>query len=390
LLAAAAHSFFVFFFFFFFYIPPSSPTQTGGPGATYAILMHGGPATPFLTPHVPFLTALSAGLAHPLLTLYPHQRGSGLSSRIPWHVPNVKSTSSTDASLAAPRAAPAYREYGQLAGRVEAALGIRAQLRDIERLCAAAVPSRRAVLIGHSFGGFLASLLAAERPDLPAALVLLCPAACLVTDPKEDLFRNVEDGLRRRAASGGSPDGILARYAAWKAAYLDFSPRLFTRGERELAALHAQFYEFWLEAFANDDGGKKAPASADDSGSGSSSSSNQNGDVRGSGAKAATAGGRLDPALCGGWAMSAQYMSMGAVRDFRAALRAVTCPVLIVHGARDVQSVAVSKGYQASFGGPVDLRVIENTGHFPMDETPEELAEIIAEFLARHGLDQQH
>jgi pimeloyl-ACP methyl ester carboxylesterase len=61
----------------------------------------------------------------------------------------------------------------------------------------------------------------------------------------------------------------------------------------------------------------------------------------------------------------------------------VQTPTLIVWGAQD-QMIPVECGqlYQHAIGHAT-LRLIEQCGHWPQFERPQELAQIISEFLAR-------
>ncbi len=62
--------------------------------------------------------------------------------------------------------------------KLEAKLGIGAQLKDIERI-RNILGEEQLTLVGHSFGGYLASLYAAEFPDHVKKLVLISPAEIL-------------------------------------------------------------------------------------------------------------------------------------------------------------------------------------------------------------------
>ena len=83
-------------------------------------------------------------------------------------------------------------------------LGLGAQIADIERI-RQILGDDKLILIGHSWGGFLASLYAAEFPEHVEALILVSPANTLVMpqpDADSDLFASVrarlpEDQLRR-------------------------------------------------------------------------------------------------------------------------------------------------------------------------------------------------
>lgn len=75
----------------------------------------------------------------------------------------------------------------------------------------------------------------------------------------------------------------------------------------------------------------------------------------------------------------AQYLSMGREHDYRSALEAITAPVLVVHGADDLQTEAVSHGYVASVAH--GQLAILTTGRFPFFDQPEAFASLLVRFL---------
>ena len=67
--------------------------------------------------------------------------------------------------------------------------------------------------------------------------------------------------------------------------------------------------------------------------------------------------------------------------DYRAALKAVTAPVLVVHGAGDLQPETASRMYAEVFPN-ARFEVIANATHFPFEEQPTAFETIVGEFLA--------
>lgn len=78
--------------------------------------------------------------------------------------------------------------------------------------------------------------------------------------------------------------------------------------------------------------------------------------------------------------VQAMYFSMGQQHDYRAALETVDAPVLVVHGAGDLQPEAASRQYAEAFPN-ARFRVIENATHFPFYEQPAQFAARVGEFL---------
>ena len=271
------------------------------------LYVHGGPGIPETTA-APGLD-LGGYRVH-----YYDQRGTGQSS---WLFEGAVSSSM-------------FKNMQALVGT----LGIAQQVADIERI-RRILGDERLILVGHSYGGFLASLYAAEFPDRVEGLILIAPANLLeFPSPERDLFDTVRDRL---------PESDRERYDAWLAEHLDMGS-VFKKSTAELRAIDGAFLPFFEKA--------AGPMPSDVA---------------------------FD---MGVWHVRAQYFSMGKRHDWRPSLASYSGPALIVHGGNDLQSLDVSESYAASFGGPTDVRTIAEAGHFPHYTHPAEVAEIIARFLA--------
>ena len=278
------------------------------------LVLHGGPGVP-TNAAWPGLERLGARYR----SHYFDQRGCGTSSR--------------------PYDRFASRNYYENMLTVERKLGLGALIADVERI-RRITGDDKAIVVGHSFGGLLAALYAAEFPDHVAALVLIDPASVLkMPAPGGDLFTQVRDRL---------PAGSRADYDGWLKGYLDFG-RIFDKSESGLVAEQIQFFEYYRAAF-----GAALPPMAEN-----------------------TTG-------IGGWGGRAAYFSLGRRHDWTGALRTVTAPVLVVHGSRDMQPEASSRLYAESFPN-AQFRVIEGASHFPQIEKPDEFAKVVGEFLRAHG-----
>jgi proline iminopeptidase len=219
-------------------------------------------------------------------------------------------------------------------GTLERTLGLGAQIADIERI-RQILGQEKLVLVGHSWGGFLAALYAAEFPQNVEALILVAPANVLVMpqpDQGSDLFASVRANL---------PDDQLAAYDAFMDTYMDFNS-LFEKSEDDLVEMQAQFGEYYAQtqeaAFPQQ--------------------------------------GRP-----GGWMAWAQYLSMGQRHDYRAPLAQVQAPVLVIHGADDLQSESASRMYVEAFPN-AEFAVIQGASHFPFEEQPDRFAQVVSTFLA--------
>jgi proline iminopeptidase len=83
----------------------------------------------------------------------------------------------------------------------------------------------------------------------------------------------------------------------------------------------------------------------------------------------------------GGWMVWAGYVSMGQRHDYRPALREVDVPVLVIHGAEDLQSEAASRLYVDAFPN-AEFAVIEHASHSSFEDQPDQFAAIVKTFLA--------
>ena len=270
------------------------------------LIIHGGPGSPYAT-----TWAGVEGLTDDYTFHFYHQRGSGRSSR---------PIDTFDGG-----------NFLQNVTTLDQTLGIGAQLADIERI-RQLLGDEQLIIIGHSYGGFLASLYAAEFPEHVAGLVLLVPADLLLFPQQGPGFYD-EIGNRL-------PAEMKAEYEAYSARFLDFST-LFEKSEDDLVALNEEMQPYFQTAL-----GREIPQFE-----------------RG-----------------GGWMPFAQFMSMGRRHDYRDALTTVQAPVLVIHGADDLLSERVSRSYAELFPNG-SLTVIDDATHFPFDEQPEQFGKHVGQFL---------
>ena len=277
-----------------------------GKGRT-ALVIHGGPGRPHLKPWA----GLEA-LTNSYRFIYYDQRGCGQSTR---PIDRLES--------------PNYYQNVLL---LDKTLGLGAQIADIERIrriCG----EEKLILIGHSFGGFLAALYAAEFPEHVAAMVLVAPADVLVA-PSESggLFNEVKTRL---------PKDQLGEYDGWLKRYFDFGT-IFSKSEADLVALNDEFGRYY---------------------------------------RMVTSTAFPEQGRVGGWVGHAMYFSMGQKHDYCQALKNVSSPVLVIHGAKDLQSEEASRTYVKAFPN-AKFRIIDNAEHFPFHTQPAEFAAVVAEFLS--------
>ena len=279
------------------------------------LVVHGGPGYPIRGP----LAGLEP-LAADLKFYFYDQRGCGKSTR--------------------PFDRFGSKNYFANMKELDRTLGIGAQVADIERI-RRILGRDRLVLMGHSFGGFLAAMYAAEFPEHVDALVLVAPAGVLVLPDKAGGFF---DEIRRRL-----PAGQRAECDRFLKDYLDFGS-IFTRSEEELAGMNRRIGQYFLVAAG------RAGEVQDD-----------------------------PPADNGGWMVQAMYISMGRRHDYRPALRRVRAPALVIHGEGDVIAERISRMYADCLpAGRLYVMKGGQTrgGHAPFRDDPETFAAAVREFLA--------
>jgi proline iminopeptidase len=281
------------------------------------LVIHGGPGMPFSQP--------ISGLA-PLVDEYRFhyydQRGCGESTRPLDRFPSSNM----------------YENMQSL----DRTLGLGAQIADVERI-RQILGEEKLILVGHSWGGFLASLYAAEFPAHIDALILVSPANTLVMPQPEgdsDLFASVRAEL---------PRDQQAEFDAFMDEYMDFN-NLFEKSETDLVAMNEKFGEYYMSIMDVESEAEQTDLP--------------------------------EQGHPGGWMVWAQYVSMGQRHDYRSALADVNVPVLVIHGADDLQSEATSRMYAEALPN-AEFVVIQGASHFSFEEQPEQFAQIVTEFLSR-------
>lgn len=223
--------------------------------------------------------------------------------------------------------------------QLEQKLGLSAQIADIERI-RRIQGEERLIIVGHSFGAFIATLYAAEFPERVKAMVLIAPADVLVfPQTRAGLFEEIKNTL---------PDSLKEEYRVYLESYFDFES-LFEKDEAYLVEMNAGFAKYYL-------------ASAQ---------------ARGYDLP------NIKQARMGGWMVQAIYFSMGQKHDYREALSSITAPVLVIHGNQDMQSADVAKEYTELISNS-EFKEIEGAGHFPFYEQPYEFAEVVRVFLRKY------
>jgi proline iminopeptidase len=215
---------------------------------------------------------------------------------------------------------------------LDKALGLGAQIADIERI-RRILGVEKITLIGHSFGGFIAALYATEFPERVEKLVLISPADMLVI-PQENggLFPLVRERL---------PEPERTEFDAFLKDYLSFQ-NMFSKSEADLIAMNNRLGEYYLQAY---------PGAV-----------------------------QIGQGRPGGWMVWGIYLSLGQHHDYRNVMKSTAFPVLILHGAEDLQTEATSRLYIGIYP-EARFEVIPGASHFSFEENAQAFARAVKEFL---------
>lgn len=281
------------------------------------LVVHGGPGFP------PTDTWPAAdALADRYRFIYYHQRGSGLSDR---PIDRFASTG--------------WRNNLPL---LTDALGIQAQIADIEHL-RAAIGVERITLVGHSYGGFIASLYAAEFPGRVERLVLIAPASVVrMPNDETNLFSRIAEAL---------PPNQLPAFDAWLERSFDYR-RLWQQTESELSETNNGLAPFFYHAISHA--------------------------AQATGVEPWGQPTDYDPALTGGWIQPAIYLSLGRRYDLRPALAAIQAETHVFVGDSDLASGPESVADYVETIPDARLTVLRGAGHSPQYDARQFAAQLAA------------
>lgn len=251
---------------------------------------------------------------------YYHQRGSGFSTR-----PADRFESSN------------YYKNMQI---LLSQLSIEQQVADVERI-RRILNVEKLNLIGHSFGGFIASLYAMEFPGQVNKLILISPANMLKM-PQEggrDLFSLIENNLEASE---------LQEYREFMKDYFDYG-KIFEKTESVLTAMNNKIGYYYMKALQNEGKIDTIP--------------------------------EVGEGYDNGWMTHAIYLSLGRKYDIREELKRISAPVLLIHGEKDmVMDESSMRTYSDYLKDPVTV-TIPGAGHHSFDEQPEIFSEAVGQFL---------
>ena len=252
---------------------------------------------------------------------YYHQRGAGKSTR-----PIDRLTES----------------YPKNVAKLDLTLGLAAQIADIERV-RRILGEEKLLLIGHSFGGFVASMYASEFPERVEKLVLVAPADVLTAPDKENSIFDLPKKI--------ITDKELEEYNKLVSEYFDFR-NIFSKSDSDLVELNQQVGKYLLRGFGYD----------------------YDTSILEKGPKP------------GGWSTFAAFFGIGTSPNFTKVVENITAPTLILHGAGDLASLRGSRMYEKFIPNTrfVLLSCSDTSAvysHFIFDDCPTEFADAVREFF---------
>ena len=283
-------------------------------GGRPVLLIHGGPAVPFHEVW-PGLDRIEGFQFH-----YYHQRGAGKST-IPFQEFESKNYLANMKSL-------------------EERLGLKKKLEDIEKI-RRILGEDKLIIIGHSFGGFLAALYAIEFPANVEKLILVEPADMLRFPPVHGGMNQIQTWLNEEQNS---------EYETFLKEYFNYGT-FFKKTEEELARLNGQYGTFYFQAMNN-----RYP-------------------------QLGTLPSEIESVEgIGGFSTHAVYFSLGRKYDYREKIQEISVPVLILHGKLDLYGPEASLEW-AELLPNAEYNVFRDSSHFPFAEEPEEFRMIVEAFL---------
>lgn len=275
------------------------------------LIIHGGPGMPYSEPW-PGLEEVEG-----YEFIYYDQRGCGQSTR--------------------PIDTFETSNYYENTKTLETSLGLTAQIGDIERI-RRILNEDKLILIGHSYGGFLASLYAAEFPEQVEKLILVAPAP-LIKMPMaaESLFDSIERKL---------PESEKNNYELFIKRYFDYK-NIFKNSDEDLVSLNNELGKYYMMALEDEQ--VSLPVNG----------------------------------KSGGWMIQALYLSAGQKYDYTEAISEAQVPTLIVHSGNDmVQTKEASEVYLNVFPHS-EFVTIEDAGHMSFYDQPEIFAKHLKAFLSK-------
>lgn len=289
-------------------------TGTGSP----LLFIHGGPGIP---------TRSQGGLlrlkGHELY-IY-HARGTGLSTR---PIKNFQESSW-------PKNPP----------RLEKALGMSAQLADIERIrriITAEEKTKKINIIGLSYGGLIATLYASEFPKSVNKLVLVNPV------PLRFSGEDSESNLYKLIGREQTDPNQKAAFKKYMAKFGAIFGKLWEQDEQSLRKLRWEMGPYYARVMKKR--GLKMPA-------------------------------EIPPDWQGGWSAFALFLSVGQKYDFTDFVKEnARANTLIILGGKDLTPVKAHAPFREALRESRQL-VMPDSGHFPFVDQPAEFAKIVLEFL---------
>jgi len=278
-----------------------------GNGKIPVLIIHGGPAIPYEKPWIG-LDSLSNNYTF----YYYHQRGCGKSTR-----PFDKFETTN---------------FHKNAVALNCKLGLPVQIADIEQI-RRKLGQEKIILIGHSFGGFLASMYAIEFPQNVESLILVTPAEVikLPSNDGEGLYGAVQKRL---------PENLKNEYSEYLKRIFDYS-NLFEKSEQDLINETMKFIKYFDIATKHKI--------------------------------------KSNPNNIGGWMPKALYLSMGAKHDYSKYLKQIKAPTLIIYGTDDIIEQNSLQLYLDNIPN-VTFKTISGS-HFMFYDNPTEFGKTISNFL---------
>jgi pimeloyl-ACP methyl ester carboxylesterase len=333
-----------------------------GHGKKIAFVLHGGPGMP-IRGQWPGLSSLGSEYSF----VFWDQRGCGESTRpFPDRIDSANVETIDDG-------ASWYAKMQVLEGT----LGLAEQIADIERM-RNLFGAECVLMIGHSFGGFIASMYAIEFPQRVCGLVLIAPADILEFPPHPDTGFM---GLVQSKLATDEPQ-MAKDFEIWMANYINFAD-LFSNSEETLRKQNLNFAKYVAPALRYNlhEHKQREVTDADSVTEATRRQFEALEDF------AASVQSKPVESLVGGWVVQASYLSMGMSHSWSSSLSAIKSPTLVIHGKYDLQPRSVASSYLVNIPNSEWLELPST--HFPMHECPLRFGVGLAKFVHRLPLEMR-
>ncbi|MCB1179591.1 MAG: alpha/beta hydrolase [Leptospiraceae bacterium] len=224
---------------------------------------------------------------------------------------------------------------------LEKKLGLSAQIADIERI-KRILGDEKINIVGHSYGGLIASLYASEFPGSVNKLILVNPAPIVFSgnQKENDLFSKIGEYQETEEQK--------QEYRDYMKRFMETFDSLWIQNETSLNKLLGEMGIYYSRAAKNKD--FKIPD-------------------------------KIPSEWIGGWNSFALFLSSGRSYDYSKFIKNhIKAETLLLVSDNDITELNVYDNYRTSIPNVKEV-VLKGTGHFPFLDNPKEFSKEVLDFL---------